>query len=86
MKIRIASAFTNPVITDCDTKRIRRPSRSAPAMIWKTPMRMVAANRNCTPWSCTMPVISTAVEAVAAETIAARPPVKAITVAITTEA
>ena len=31
MKIRIASAFTKPVMTDFDTKRIARPSLSTPA-------------------------------------------------------
>ena len=75
----MASALTKPVITDRETKRISRPSLSRPAMIWKTPIRMVAANRYWTPWSCTSAVMRTAVEAVAAEIMAARPPVKAMT-------
>ena len=45
MKIRIASALTKPVITDRETKRIRSPSRSAPATSWSSPVRMVAAKQ-----------------------------------------
>ena len=85
--MRIASAFTNPVITDCETKRIRRPSFRSPATTCTIPIRMVAAKRYCTPWSRTSPVIRTAVEAVAAEIMAGRPPLaNAMTQAITTEA
>ncbi len=85
-RIRIASALTKPVITDCDTKRISRPSFSSPATIWKTPIRMVAANRYSTPCSFTSRVMTTAVAAVAAEIIAGRPPTTEITIAMTTEA
>ena len=82
----MARALTKPVITDWETNRISRPSFRKPARIWKTPIRMVAANRYWTPWSRTRSVITTAVAAVAAEIMAGRPPVKAITMAMTTEA
>jgi hypothetical protein len=44
-KMRIASALTKPVTTDRETKRIKSPSRKTLAMIWRIPVRMVAANR-----------------------------------------
>ncbi|MDF9792383.1 hypothetical protein M2440_003084 [Methylorubrum extorquens] len=78
--------MTKPVITERETKRISRPSRASPARIWNTPIRMVAANRYWTPWSRTRSTITTAVAAVAAEIMAGRPPAKAMTQAITTEA
>jgi hypothetical protein len=53
MKIRMASALTNPVMTERETNCISRLSRSRPATIWITPIRIVAANRYSTPWSRT---------------------------------
>ena len=82
----MASALTKPVITERDTNFISRPRRKAPAAIWIRPMRTVAANRYCRPWSRTSVIMRTAVEAVAAEIMAGRPPTMAVTQAIEKEA
>ena len=44
-KINMARAFTNPVITDLDTKRIKYPIFIIPAEICKRPASMVAASK-----------------------------------------
>ena len=44
-KIRIASALTNPVMTDRETKRMRWPSFARPAPIWMRPANTVAAKQ-----------------------------------------
>ena len=86
MKMRIASALTKPVMTERLTNCISRSSRSSAAMPWNTPIKMVAAKRYSTPWSRTSGTTTTATAAVAAEIMPGRPPVKAITIAIATEA
>gem|GEM_PF-3032155 len=86
MKIRIASALTKPVITERDTKRISAPSLSAPISICSTPVRMVAANRYCRPWSLTRSTITSAMAPVAAEIMPGRPPAMAVITAIENEA
>src|ERR1700754_2604135 len=86
MKIRMASAFTKPVTTERDTKRINDPSFRAPATIWKTPVAIVVRNRYCKPCVLTSPTISKAMAPVAAEIMAGRPPAKAMTTAIENEA
>ena len=78
--------MTKPVITERDTNLINRPSRARPAATWISPISTVAANRYCSPWSFTRVIISTAVEAVAAEIIAGRPPTTAVTQAMEKEA
>ena len=82
----MASALTKPVMTDRDTNCITRSSRSSPAAIWISPIRMVAANRYSTPWSRTSGPTSTATAAVAAEIMPGRPPISAMVIAIATEA
>jgi hypothetical protein len=82
----MARALTKPVITERDTNFISKPRRKAPATIWITPMRTVAANRYCSPWSRTRVIMRTAVEAVAAEIMAGRPPTTAVTHAIEKDA
>ncbi|MOA42088.1 hypothetical protein D3C78_1641130 [compost metagenome] len=86
MKIRMASAFTNPVTTDRDTYCISRSSRRNPAMTWKTPIRMVAANRYSTPCCLTRGPTSTATAAVAAEIMPGRPPTKEMITAMENDA
>ena len=55
-------------------------------MICNIPVKIVAANKYCSPCSLTKVTISSAIAAVAAEIIAGRPPIKAITTAIENEA
>ncbi len=57
-----------------------------PQTICRRPARTVAASRYCRPWSLTSVTISTAVEAVAAEIMAGRPPTMAVITAIENEA
>jgi len=71
------------VITGRETNCISRSSRANPAAIWITRIRIVAANRQATPWSRISEVIATAV---AAEIIAGWPPTNELTIAIVTEA
>jgi hypothetical protein len=59
-----------------------KPSLSAPAAIWISPARTVAASRYCSPWSRTSVTIRTAVAAVAAEIMPGRPPVIAVITAM----
>ncbi len=84
--MRIASALTNPVITDRGTKRMSRGTCSTPKPIWMTPATTVAASRYSTPWSSTRPTTTSAMAPVAAEIIAGRPPMNAIVTAIVNEA
>ena len=86
IRMMIARALTKPVITDRETKRIRRPRRSAPAITWKIPARIVVANRYWIPWSRTRSMNRTAIAPVAAEIMAGRPPAMAVTTAIEKEA
>ena len=86
MKIRMASAFTKPVITERETNRISEPSFSQPAMICSTPVSTVAASRYCRPCSRTSTTITSAMAPVAAEIMPGRPPANAITTAIQKEA
>ena len=85
-KIRIASAFTKPVTTERETKRINAPRRTQPAMTCSTPVSTVAASRYSRPWFFTSVTISSAMAPVAAEIMPGRPPVKAMMVAIENEA
>ena len=85
-KIRMASAFTKPVITDFETNRITEPTLSSPKMNWITPVSTVAAKRYSTPWNFTRVPTSSAIAAVAAEIIAGRPPAKAVMTAMVKEA
>ena len=85
-KIRIASALTKPVTTERETKRISVLSRSAPAKICSTPVRIVAANRYCSPWSFTRSTISSAIAPVAAEIMPGRPPAIAVITAMQNDA
>ena len=85
-KIRIASALTNPSITDRGTNRINSPTPSAPRPIWKMPARMVAANRYSMPCSSTSGTSTSAIAPVAAEIMPGRPPAKAMMIAIENEA
>ena len=86
IKIMMASALTKPVTTDRETKRIKLPNFSAPAMICSTPVKMVAGSRYSSPWSRTSATSSTAMAPVAAEIIPGRPPTKAMTTAIQKDA
>src|SRR3990167_2876226 len=86
MKIRMASAFTNPVTTERETKRIRAPSLSRPAPICSIPVSKVATSRYCRPWSLTSVTITSAMAPVAAEIMPGRPPAKAMTTAMLNEA
>ena len=86
MKIRIASALTNPVTTERDTNRISSPSRIQPAIICRTPVRTVAANKYSRPCSLTNVTISSAMAPVAAEIMPGRPPVNAMMTAMENEA
>jgi hypothetical protein len=86
MKIRMASALTNPVITALDTKRITLPTLSRPKTIWITPVSRVAASRYCSPCSLTRVTISRAIAPVAAEIMPGRPPTKAMTTAMQKDA
>ena len=86
MKIRIASAFTKPVMTERETKRISRSKRRRPPMNWITPIRTVAAKRSSRPCSRTSGTTSTATAAVAAEIIPGRPPTSEMITAIENEA
>ena len=81
-----ASALTKPVMTERDTNCMTRSSRSSPATIWKTPIRIVAANRYSMPCSRTKGPTSTATAAVAAEIMPGLPPISAIVIAIATDA
>ena len=45
MKMRIARAFTNPIITGRGTNFMYRPSFSTPNRIWIAPVSSVAARR-----------------------------------------
>ena len=86
MKIRIASAFTKPVMTERETKRMTAPSRNNPAATCNTPARMVAASRYSRPYSLTSVTMRTAVAAVAAEIMPGRPPVIAVITAMENDA
>jgi hypothetical protein len=86
MKIRIARAFTNPVTTERETKRIRSPRRKMPARIWNRPVRSVAASRYCSPWSFTREPMTRAMAPVAAEIMPGRPPAMAVMTAMQKEA
>ncbi len=86
IKIRIASAFTKPVTTERDTKRISSPSFNTPNRICSNPVNKVAANKYSRPCSRTSVIISSAMAPVAAEIIAGRPPAKAVITAIQKEA
>jgi len=86
MKIRIARAFTNPVMTDRDTNRINVPRRNAPAAICNTPVSTVAASRYCSPCSFTSVTITSAMAPVAAEIMPGRPPANAVTTAMQNDA
>ena len=85
-KIRIASALTNPVMTERGTNRMSRGTRSTPSAIWMTPARTPAASRYSTPWSFTSETTTSAIAPVAAEIIAGRPPAMAIVTAIVNDA
>ena len=86
MKIRMANAFTKPVITDRDTNRISSPSLSTPASICSTPVSTVAASRYCGPCSLTRVTITNAMAPVAAEIMPGRPPAKAMITQMLNEA
>jgi len=74
-KIRMASAFTKPVMTERGTKRMSRGTRSTPRRTWISPASTVAARRYSTPWSRTRETTTSAMAPVAAEIMAGRPPV-----------
>ena len=86
MKIRMASALTKPVMTERETYLRASPKRSAPQMICNTPVSTVAARRYCSPCSLTKVIMSSAIAPVAAEIRPGRPPRKAVTTAMQTEA
>jgi hypothetical protein len=86
MKMRMASAFTKPVITERETKRITAPTRNTPAMICSTPVSNVATRRYCSPCSLTSVTMSNAIAPVAAEIMPGRPPTNAMTTAMQKEA
>ncbi|MCY1540298.1 hypothetical protein D9M68_759290 [compost metagenome] len=86
MKIRMASAFTKPVTTERETKRINTPSFTQPAMTCSPPVSTVAASRYCRPWSFTSEAITSAMAPVAAEIMPGRPPANAMMVAMENEA
>ena len=86
MKIRIAKAFTNPVITDRDTNFIKAPSLNNPNNTCKIPTNTVAASKYWSPCSLTNKTIKTAVAAVAAEIIPGRPPKIAVNIEMENEA
>jgi hypothetical protein len=85
-KIRMASALTKPVRTEVETKRISTPSRSRPNTICIAPASTPAASRYCSPCACTSGAATSATEPAAADTMAGRPPAKAMTMLITNEA
>ncbi|MGF6349849.1 hypothetical protein QF040_004562 [Variovorax sp. W2I14] len=85
-KIRMASALTKPVRTEVETKRISTPRRSRPNTICIAPASTPAASRYCSPCACTSGAATSATEPAAADTIAGRPPVKAMTMLITNDA
>jgi hypothetical protein len=82
----MASALTNPVITDRGTKRISLAAPSAPSATCIKPASTVAARRYSTPCSATSETTTSAIAPVAAEIIAGRPPVKAMATAMTNDA
>jgi hypothetical protein len=86
MKIRIASALTNPVMTERETNRITSPTRNTPARICTTPVSNVATSRYCSPCSFTSVTIRSAIAPVAAEIMPGRPPTKAMTTAMQNDA
>ena len=83
MKIRMASEFTNPVITERGMNRISLATPASPSTTCRMPARMTVAKRYCTPWEATTGAITRAVAAVAAEIMAGRPPRNAIEMAMT---
>ena len=85
-KMRMASALTKPVRTEPDTNRSSTPSLSQPNRICTAPANRPAANRYCTPCACTSGAATNATDPAAAETIAGRPPKKAITMLMMNDA
>jgi hypothetical protein len=82
----IASAQTNPTITERGTNRMKRASLSHAKPTCRMPVRTVAANMYSRPCSLTSPTITTAMAPVAAEIIPGRPPAKAIVTAMVKDA
>ena len=82
----MASAFTKPVRTERETKRISTSSFSRPKTTWIAPQSSVAASRYCSPCEETSAAATSATDPAAPEIIAGRPPAKAITMPITKEA
>ena len=82
----MARAFTKPVTTDRDTKRISAPSRNSPAPICSRPVSTVVARRYSRPCSFTSVTISSAMAPVAAEIIPGLPPATAVTTAMENDA